>query len=637
VRNSNAAGLRFVQRACVLGALLGAVVFLHGCQDYLSTTFTSGPAGNSQFIAVTPSGTIPVDIGKSTTITAIVVGDSSAEGVTWGISGPGTLSNQTTSTVTYNAPASGVGAGSYVTAYSVAAPTQYFISTILLTALPSFVTTTMPSGTAGAAYDNIVTMTAGAPPFAWSVVSGSLPPGLSYSVGSLESLQIEGNPTTPGTYNFTLEATDSTGGSAKQALSIVINPAPSGNAFRAQLMQNPAFKALSGDGSNNPLLSGKYAFLFGGKNNGTAAVAVAGSFSADGAGNITGGIADRNGPKGPQTALGFTGTYNVGADHLGIMMVNFGDGSSAAYALAASAEGGARFIEFDDLNGNGTRGAGEIAKQDSSAFAMAKLAGNYVFALNGNDVNSQPMAMAGTFAAGTSGAINGASLGVAQSTRDKSSSAAGSLPISGAYSVDVMGRGMASLNISGPNGFASGSLNLSFTVVSANEWFAVETDSAGKPVLSGIVRTGTSAGAAVAIGTSSVYPLNEGTAIELDRGGNPSVRFTAASPAQTFSANSFSNILAGATDLLGNTFDTENLASANFDGSGNLSLEGASSTSAGLQLVSTQKGTYSVSGSSMSLDNVLINGMALSGNIDTASQIEILRHANLGSYIVIVK
>ncbi len=171
MRDSFTAGLRSNRGVLALGLLLGVAVCLPGCDNYLSTTLTTGPAGNSPYIAVTPSGTIPVDIGKSITISAIVIGDPSNEGVTWAVSGPGTLSNQSTGSVTYNAPASGVGSGAYVTAYSVAAPTQHFVSTILLTALPSFVTTTLPDGTAGAAYDHIVTVTAGAPPFSWSVAS----------------------------------------------------------------------------------------------------------------------------------------------------------------------------------------------------------------------------------------------------------------------------------------------------------------------------------------------------------------------------------------------------------------------------------------------------------------------------------
>ncbi len=333
-------------------------------------------------------------------------------------------------------------------------------------------------------------------------------------MGSLESLQIVGTPTTAGTYNFTLEATDATSGSTRQALTITVDPAPAANAFRAQLMQNPAVQALAGDASNNSMMAGQFAFLFSGEKNGVAATAAAGSFAADGAGNIFSGIADRNGPSGPQTGLGFTGTYNVGANHLGMMWLNFADGTNAAYAVAASAEGGARFIEFDDLTGSGTRGAGEIAKQDTSAFSMTKLAGNYAFALNGNDANSQPVAMAGTFAAGKSGAISGARLGAGSS-------------ISGAYSVDVVGRGSATLNVSGANaGAAAGSLNMSFTVVSAGEWFAVETDAASKGMLAGVMRVGTAAGTAATVGNTLVDPLDAGKALVLVQGSLPYASIT---------------------------------------------------------------------------------------------------------------
>jgi large repetitive protein len=617
-----ASGQRFVTRAFILGALLGSVPFLPGCQDYLSTTLTTGPAGNSQYIAVSPSGTIPVDIGKSIRITAVVVGDQSGEGVTWGISGPGSLGAQTTSTVIYQAPSSGVGSGAYVTAYSVAAPTQYFISTILLTALPSFVTTTLPGGTAGAAYDNVVTVTAGAPPFAWSVVSGSLPPGLSYSVGSLESLQIEGTPTTAGTYNFTLEATDATGGTTQQALSIVIAAAPAANGLRAQLLQNPAFRALSGDSSNNQLLAGKYAFLFSGKNNGVAAVAAAGSFSADGAGNITSGIADRNGPQGPQTAVGFTGTYNVGADHLGIMMLNFADGSSAAYALAASAEGGARFIEFDDLNGSGTRGAGEIAKQDASAFSMAKVAGNYVFALNGNDANSQPMAMVGTFAASTSGSIVGGGLEVAQHTGITWDNSPGASSRSGAYTVDVSGRGVATFGLTGANGFEPGPLNLSFTVVSAKEWFAIETDGSNKPILSGLIRVGIPSGGVASFSLRDYLSLNDGTTVVLDEPGL-TAKFVPETTVQPHSVDSLSGVLAGATDFQGNLGDSEFLTSLNFDGTRTAQLVGVTSSSDGLAIVPRQKATYSIGGSAISFETLWINGHPLTGSLTSAAAAQI--------------
>lgn len=59
-------------------------------------------------ISVSFSGASSATIqqGQSVTITAVVTGDSSNKGVTWTLSGPGSLSKQTTTTVEYDAPAS---------------------------------------------------------------------------------------------------------------------------------------------------------------------------------------------------------------------------------------------------------------------------------------------------------------------------------------------------------------------------------------------------------------------------------------------------------------------------------------------------------------------------------------------------
>ena len=71
------------------------------------------------------------------------------------------------------------------------------------------------SGTSGAAYSSSgVSASGGTPPYTWTVNSGSLPPGLSLnsSTGALT-----GTPTTPGSYSFTVRATDSVGGFANSA------------------------------------------------------------------------------------------------------------------------------------------------------------------------------------------------------------------------------------------------------------------------------------------------------------------------------------------------------------------------------------------------------------------------------------
>jgi hypothetical protein len=82
-------------------------------------------------------------------------------------------------------------------------------------------TTSLPGGQVGVAYGQTVAATGGITPYSWSVVSGSLPNGLSLgpSTGT-----ISGTPTTSGTSNFTVRVTDSQGvpDTDDQALSVVI-------------------------------------------------------------------------------------------------------------------------------------------------------------------------------------------------------------------------------------------------------------------------------------------------------------------------------------------------------------------------------------------------------------------------------
>lgn len=59
----------------------------------------------------------------------------------------------------------------------------------------------------------------GQPPYSWDVASGSLPPGLTLTGAGV----IIGTPTAVGTYNFTVEITDSSGHSAQRQLTMTIN------------------------------------------------------------------------------------------------------------------------------------------------------------------------------------------------------------------------------------------------------------------------------------------------------------------------------------------------------------------------------------------------------------------------------
>ncbi|MGE0131995.1 MAG: putative Ig domain-containing protein [Blastocatellales bacterium] len=87
-------------------------------------------------------------------------------------------------------------------------------------------TTSLPSGAVGGSYSATVAATGGDTPYAWSIVAGSLPVGLSLN---LQTGAISGTPATAGTSNFTVQVTDaqSQADTATKSLSIMVNaPAP---------------------------------------------------------------------------------------------------------------------------------------------------------------------------------------------------------------------------------------------------------------------------------------------------------------------------------------------------------------------------------------------------------------------------
>ena len=94
---------------------------------------------------------------------------------------------------------------------------------ITIGAALSVTTASLASGIAGAAYSMSLAAAGGTPGYSWGLASGLLPPGL-----SLSGSTISGTPSTAGTFNFTVLATDSTSPTAQTAarsLSISIGAA----------------------------------------------------------------------------------------------------------------------------------------------------------------------------------------------------------------------------------------------------------------------------------------------------------------------------------------------------------------------------------------------------------------------------
>ncbi len=90
--------------------------------------------------------------------------------------------------------------------------------------VPTTLTLGCPTGTAqvNVAYSSALVASGGVAPYTFSIISGSLPPGLTLNTSTGA---ITGTPTTAGTYNFTAQVVDSQGNTATSSCSIVVSPA----------------------------------------------------------------------------------------------------------------------------------------------------------------------------------------------------------------------------------------------------------------------------------------------------------------------------------------------------------------------------------------------------------------------------
>ena len=146
--------------------------------------------------------------------------------------------------------------------------TQLFSITIAPAQPISIVTTSLPQGSVGVAYNASISSNGGIPPLTWTLLQGSLPPGLTLQTITTTSGtppttmtlgQISGTPLAQGTSNFTVEVQDSAipAQSATQALSITIN-APSPLTITTASLPNgttasPYSEAIQATGGVSPI------------------------------------------------------------------------------------------------------------------------------------------------------------------------------------------------------------------------------------------------------------------------------------------------------------------------------------------------------------------------------------------------
>jgi hypothetical protein len=264
--------------------------------------------------------------------------------------------------------------------------------------------------------------------------TSSSPSTTTVTTGALATIKITASPltiNTNATDQFTATGSDSSG-NAISSLTVtwtssapnVATIDPAAGLATAVAPGVTAITASSSGITSNTLfltvtapLNGQYAFLLQGFDDATGdQVAMIGSFTADGSGNIKAGLEDINGPNG-FSEVTFTGTYTTDAappDNRGRIIITNSNGASSEFTfVAGSLSGGVptagKIIEFDDSTGAGSeRAAGVFYLQNTSDFALSSITGPYAFQFFGQRTTAGSWLVGtGAFTADGSGNTSG--------------------------------------------------------------------------------------------------------------------------------------------------------------------------------------------------------------------------------------
>ena len=231
-----------------------------GTMTIAGQTFTVNQAAvNPSALTVTNGPALaPGTTGASYSATLTAAGGSPP--YTWAISGslpPGLTLNTATGTISGTAGAAGTYGFTGTVTDSVGAHASQNFSITISSAVSGFAITNVSfaSGVLGQAYQQPLTTSGGcttpfSPQPVFSVSGGALPPGLIIQTNADFSRSITGTPTTAGTFNFTLTATDACTKSVSASFAITITS----TATTLQMLVNPGsitFTVATG-GANSP-------------------------------------------------------------------------------------------------------------------------------------------------------------------------------------------------------------------------------------------------------------------------------------------------------------------------------------------------------------------------------------------------
>ena len=268
------------------------------------------------------------------------------------------------------------------------------------------VTASLPAGEIYVPYGNQqLSVAGGTAPYSWCVresngacdngSGGAMPPGITMSPAcltpsKLTTCTVSGTPTAAGTFNFTVQTTDSE-----------MPPAVATAAFSIDIA-----------GVGNGALNGNYIFDFIGYKNGQPVLMV-GAFTADGNGNITAGEIDYNSGSGEtnvKCAL-FAGTsspqqqtimpapsstYSIGGSGIGLGTLTLVTSAGTySFTVTVRQDGSGNLIQ--DNSDPATRGSGSIRVQTPN-IGVGQLQANFALGQHGADPSGNRYVAAGQLA-----------------------------------------------------------------------------------------------------------------------------------------------------------------------------------------------------------------------------------------------
>lgn len=425
-----------------------------------ATSQADSTRSGSAIVTITPNivvsvspATAQVTTGQQAQFTATVTGSNNTN-VTWSVSGAG-CSGKSCGTISttglYTAP-SAVPSPPIVTvtATAQADPSKHATATVTVNAPIAVTVAPQTAQVVISAQQQFVATVTGSSNKSvnWSLSGAACPS----SCGTIDPSGLYTAPSAVPGSTVTVKATSQANGSSSGSATVQVIA------------------------SNNSKFKGQYAFLFRGTDQ-SGLYQAAGSFTADGLGNISAGVEDINRVSGPLSNVAFSGTYSVKGDSRGTLVITSVLGTYT-YAFALNSNGNvARMIEVDST---GIRGAAVIKRQNPSAFSTSALAGGYTLSLTGNDFAGGRIGVLSSIFPSGGGVIAGSSMDV----NDAGNSLPTFVNFQGAYNVTSNGRGTLSLSVLN---YGTGKFNFAIYVVSASEFYLVSTDvvGSGNPLFSG--------------------------------------------------------------------------------------------------------------------------------------------------------